>query len=651
MKQTITLFFSFAFLCVQHSIAQCNFEEQNGIAIFEMESGSSPGNWNKESNVSGFTGNGYLVWRGGSFFTSPGNGTISYKVKINSPGTYRFVWRNRVGKGNLSTEHNDTWLKFPDANDFFAVRNGKTIYPKGSGKSPNPEGASSNGWFKVYVNSLNWSWRTVTSDFDAHDIYAKFNSAGVYTIQISARSDGHFIDRMVLYKESQYTENQATSLSRSQTNCGSGGGNDEPDCSDFNASLSALSSVSESDSAFNLSGGSPSGGTYSGQGVNNNRFNPGSVGPGTYTITYSVTQNGCTDSASRNITVTADNNNDDDNNDNSNNGSSEVVLVNAGTDTDISNIDNNDSFNKSNLPSSLGIVARGSNVRNVRFNLTGPINETRIEGSAPFSLFGDKGDDITGKNFPSGDYQLVANFNFNNGSSERIVLNFSITTSSGDGGGNDDNNDDDNDDTTGTTGVFLVNANNDTNISTISNGQVFNKANLPSQNLSILVSDDTARLVNFTLTGPINATKSEGSSPFSLFGDKGVDILGRSFPNGSYQLTVRIRKQNGSLEVVTLNFTMTSTSSARLPISSSIVSPNPVVGQSISVKIPEEVLGDIYYSLVSSSGVEIANGKVSERSELQNITTIKAFESENAGVYYLILQDKEGKTSIPIVKK
>ena len=51
-----------------------------------------------------------------------------------------------------------------------------------------------------------------------------------------------------------------------------------------------------------LSGGSPSGGTYSGTGVSNGTFNP-QIGLGTYTINYSVTQNGCVGSASRPMTV------------------------------------------------------------------------------------------------------------------------------------------------------------------------------------------------------------------------------------------------------------------------------------------------------------------------------------------------------------
>ncbi|RNC88615.1 MAG: BspA family leucine-rich repeat surface protein [Allomuricauda sp.] len=47
----------------------------------------------------------------------------------------------------------------------------------------------------------------------------------------------------------------------------------------------------------------------------------------------------------------------------------------------------------------------------VSFSLSGPISQTRNEGQAPFSLFGDIGVDIQGASFPVGNYTLVANPN------------------------------------------------------------------------------------------------------------------------------------------------------------------------------------------------------------------------------------------------
>jgi len=162
-----------------------------------------------------------MEWTGQNWFETPGNGVLNVPITINTPGTYRLQWRNRVGSGQNATEHNDTWLKFPDADDFFGQKAGSTIYPTGSGKTPNPNGASAAGWFKVFaVGALNWSWSTATSDGDGHGIYAQFDNPGVYTMQISGRSQFHQIDRIVM---SLPGVANPTNINNPQTDCTPGG--------------------------------------------------------------------------------------------------------------------------------------------------------------------------------------------------------------------------------------------------------------------------------------------------------------------------------------------------------------------------------------------------------------------------------------------
>ena len=69
--------------------------------------------------------------------------------------------------------------------------------------------------------------------------------------------------------------------------------------------LSGVASPCSTGSSISLPAGSPSGGSYSGTGVSGNMFNPTTSGVGTFPITYSVTQNGCSGSAVSSITVTA----------------------------------------------------------------------------------------------------------------------------------------------------------------------------------------------------------------------------------------------------------------------------------------------------------------------------------------------------------
>jgi len=60
----------------------------------------------------------------------------------------------------------------------------------------------------------------------------------------------------------------------------------------------------QSEPCINLSA-TPAGGTFTGLGVSGNQFCPNVAGPGTHTITYTVTANGCTFTATTTVTVNA----------------------------------------------------------------------------------------------------------------------------------------------------------------------------------------------------------------------------------------------------------------------------------------------------------------------------------------------------------
>ena len=163
------------------------FDEIDGIVVIEAESTSDLGNWLADTTINHYTGDRYLLYQGMNWFNSPGKSLLRYKI-------------NRIARGNDNTEHNDSWLRIRHTAGFYAEKSGNRLYPKGSGMAPNPDGSGSNGWFKTYQNALNrWTWNTSTNDHNPYAIYVEFDTAGIYTIEISGRSNGHAIDRMVLY--------------------------------------------------------------------------------------------------------------------------------------------------------------------------------------------------------------------------------------------------------------------------------------------------------------------------------------------------------------------------------------------------------------------------------------------------------------------
>lgn len=182
------------------------FNEVNGLVVAEIESLKPTGSWVERADRPGFTGTSFFEWTGPDLFGEPGSGILNYIIKINTPGTYKFQWHNKVGHGSNPTEANDSWLRIPDADRFYGLpynkpNNTDTILPHGVCIDNCPHGAGKDGWFKAFTSGATaWAWGAYTSDSDAHDIYAEFDTPGFYTVQISGRSKHHLLDRFVLSK-------------------------------------------------------------------------------------------------------------------------------------------------------------------------------------------------------------------------------------------------------------------------------------------------------------------------------------------------------------------------------------------------------------------------------------------------------------------
>ncbi|ANQ51539.1 hypothetical protein MY04_4197 [Flammeovirga sp. MY04] len=193
------------------------FQEQEGMIVVEVETTPAEEGWTENTATAGFTGTSYYQNSGDAQMNNPGESILEYSVQINTPGTYRFIWHNKVNEGDNTTEANDSWLRILGAHDFFGKKNATVKYPKGgtmvqSDKIVN--GSSKDGWMKVFCSgTLDWSWATRTSDHEGLNIYATFNEAGTYTVQISRRSTGHAIDRFVLYNEEIVSKEEAEDLS------------------------------------------------------------------------------------------------------------------------------------------------------------------------------------------------------------------------------------------------------------------------------------------------------------------------------------------------------------------------------------------------------------------------------------------------------
>jgi|UPI0008355416 PKD repeat protein len=221
-----------------------NFIEENGLVVIEAESTDTSG-WDI-TNLDGATG---IVANNNNFNNINGS-TLSYEITISETGVYRFNWRS-LFSGPDPTEENDNWLRFPNNDDvwFFGIdgsvgnpgteadiianlqgAQSEIVFPIGSSRitpSTTPEGAGADGFFKVYRSGGSpetYDWQARTYDNDNHEIFVWFVNPGTYTMEVSERSAGHAIDRMVLYKVDEWGYNNNTNAVLNAPESQQGGG-------------------------------------------------------------------------------------------------------------------------------------------------------------------------------------------------------------------------------------------------------------------------------------------------------------------------------------------------------------------------------------------------------------------------------------------
>ncbi|MEN0045523.1 MAG: T9SS type A sorting domain-containing protein [Bacteroidota bacterium] len=180
----------------------CDPEEVDGLLVFEAERFELNGDW-KLGEEEGASGGKYIYFDGpNSYQQYKESNVISYDFKINNPGTYSFKWVMRQpaeeAGGDLG---NDAWFYFSDD---IGYGNGQalTTYYKFVGRSDLD--FTLNG-----VAEVNHEGRGVTVVFD---------TAGIYTLNLSGRSHGFELDRIVLYKGISFDELPSRIALISETN-------------------------------------------------------------------------------------------------------------------------------------------------------------------------------------------------------------------------------------------------------------------------------------------------------------------------------------------------------------------------------------------------------------------------------------------------
>jgi hypothetical protein len=206
-----------------------------------------------------------------------------------------------------------------------------------------------------------------------------------------------------------------------------------------------------------------------------------------------------------------------------------LVLINAQTDQVVKTLQNGDEINLADFPpNQLSIRADvAGTLKSVRFRLDAN-SDFRTENVAPYVIFGDNSGDIAGGTFSVGPHQVVATpFTGSNATGTAGIeksVTFNVVNNPAPA--------------PTVTHLFLINADTDTVIQEIHDGDTFNRQELPTLNLNVqAVTDGTTGSVKFGLDATSNF-RIENFAPFALFGDNGGnDYVGGSFSLGEHTLT------------------------------------------------------------------------------------------------------------------
>lgn len=171
------------------------FLESNGLIVIEVESAThDPQHWSLESGIAGFSGQAYLVGKTDTF-KQGGLGKMRYPFKVSNSGTYQLQWKSRITVGDSRGEHNDAFARILDENE--------TLLDTVNHENERDADPS---WYKVFMNRLDqWSYDAKNVDGVGIALAWDLEAGKTYYFEISVRSQGVALDRIVLWEHSRHS--------------------------------------------------------------------------------------------------------------------------------------------------------------------------------------------------------------------------------------------------------------------------------------------------------------------------------------------------------------------------------------------------------------------------------------------------------------
>ncbi|WP_298534464.1 T9SS type A sorting domain-containing protein [uncultured Algibacter sp.] len=165
----------------------CDPEEVDGLLVFEAERFNLQGAWKIGNDAAKASSGKYIYYDGPNSYQNVNSANnISYTFKINNPGTYTFKWTMRQPPEEQGSDlGNDAWFYF--SNDIARGNGGVVLkqFYKYVGRSD--DDFTLNGAAEI--------------SHESHGVSVVFPEAGDYTLNLSGRSHGFQLDRIILFKD------------------------------------------------------------------------------------------------------------------------------------------------------------------------------------------------------------------------------------------------------------------------------------------------------------------------------------------------------------------------------------------------------------------------------------------------------------------
>lgn len=144
--------------------------ERKGILVIECEQSEIKPHWETGNEIKGFSGNGYITWKGENHFSTPGRSVIEYEFFVINPGTYYLQIHNYY-------EHPDRG----ENNDVFVSINNEDWLPSYS------------------MTPGMWNWETHFERNHNWGVLPRIELGyGLNILRLSGRSFGFSIDKIAL---------------------------------------------------------------------------------------------------------------------------------------------------------------------------------------------------------------------------------------------------------------------------------------------------------------------------------------------------------------------------------------------------------------------------------------------------------------------